>query len=289
MQDRWCDAKLDAETAAAASWPSLGAFLGGVVRNKHDFPNRPDGDFRRPGIVNFKALVGPQSQPALASVTRGVLAKRLARTIAEEARQTGAAMQEVEGRLAALAGVLALLVDEMAALDPPATATALLAPEDELRRIAAGAASALSLPAPGGLELAGCGIFESEQLLKRMSRAARKSGLRDCGLLLVGAHTGEVIGLCPRPRSAGGAGDPTSGVGFDGTGSSRPLAAWELVARLASGIAFARKASGEVVTFQADEVQGGSCPRGMVVFEQFEAEDLQGDDVQDRTMWSEKL
>lgn len=59
MQDRWCDAKLDAETAAAASWPSLGAFLGGVVRNKHDFPNRPDGDFRRPGIVNFKALVDP--------------------------------------------------------------------------------------------------------------------------------------------------------------------------------------------------------------------------------------
>ncbi|CAE7884998.1 Wdr82 [Symbiodinium microadriaticum] len=59
MQDRWSDATCAAEEAAAESWAALASFLGGACKNANGFPSRTDGDLRRPGIVNFKALLRP--------------------------------------------------------------------------------------------------------------------------------------------------------------------------------------------------------------------------------------
>ncbi|CAE7282196.1 unnamed protein product [Symbiodinium sp. CCMP2456] len=153
MQDRWSDATCAAEEAAAESWAALASFLGGACKNANGFPSRTDGDLRRPGIVNFKALLRPSNEPALRDVGREAFARSLAASAAAEAR----AGDEVESRLAALAGLVALFVDEIRL-----PAMALLGAEEELQLIAA---SAAACSPSGALELAGCGIFDSRALL----------------------------------------------------------------------------------------------------------------------------
>lgn len=56
-------------------------FVGGVCRNSPGFPQRLDGELRRPGMVNFKALPRPP-EPRLEEVPRELLAKRLALSLA---------------------------------------------------------------------------------------------------------------------------------------------------------------------------------------------------------------
>eukprot|EP00439_Symbiodinium_sp_Y106_P060137 s3078_g8.t2 len=232
MQDRWSDATCAAEEAAAESWAALASFLGGACKNANGFPGRTDGDLRRPGIVNFKALLRPSNEPALRDVGREAFARSLAASAAAEAR----AGDEVESRLAALAGLVALFVDEIRL-----PAMALLGAEEELQLIAA---SAAACSPTGALELAGCGIFDSRALCQEMSRTARRSGL-DAGLLLVGALTGEVLGLCLRPRAPE--------LRFEGTG--RPLQAWELAEQLQAGLALVRTST-EVVAYPAQKAAG---------------------------------
>lgn len=233
MQDRWSDATCAAEEAAAESWAALASFLGGACKNANGFPSRTDGDLRRPGIVNFKALLRPSNEPALRDVGREAFARSLAASAAAEAR----AGDEVESRLAALAGLVALFVDEIRL-----PAMALLGAEEELQLIAA---SAAACSPSGALELAGCGIFDSRALCQEMSRTARRSGL-DAGLLLVGALTGEVLGLCLRPRAP-------QPLRFEGTG--RPLQAWELAEQLQGGLALVRTST-EVVAYPAQKAPG---------------------------------
>ena len=106
--------------------------MGGVCRNSPGFPQRLDGDLRRPGMVNFKALPRPP-EPRLLEVPRELLAKRLALQLAPHGLQ----MAQLELRLAALAGLLALLVDELNGC----SVLALLAAEEELEVIASNASA----------------------------------------------------------------------------------------------------------------------------------------------------
>eukprot|EP00931_Biecheleriopsis_adriatica_P046987 TRINITY_DN27053_c0_g1_i1.p1 TRINITY_DN27053_c0_g1~~TRINITY_DN27053_c0_g1_i1.p1 ORF type:complete len:535 (+),score=129.89 TRINITY_DN27053_c0_g1_i1:47-1651(+) len=264
MLDRWCDSKAEKEEVPVQTWASLARFKGGCCRNIAGFPNRLDGDLRRPGIVNFKAMLGPPTEPELTAVSKEQFARQLAKEMARETKLTGGTIEEVEARLAALAGLLALMVDELASVSTGASALAILAPEEELRRIAA---SASAVAPSSKLELEGCGIFDARRLVRSMSRAARSSSLRDCGLLLVGARTGEVHGLCLRPRAAGSGANVEGGgsISFDDNARGRPLAAWELAAKLEKGMAFARNLAGDVCAFQADEVRRAN--RGLMLSE----------------------
>ncbi|CAE8583485.1 unnamed protein product, partial [Polarella glacialis] len=247
MPDRWCDARATAEEVAVGSWASLASFVGGVARNSAGFPNREDGDLRRAGMVNFKAMLRPSPGPAMQLVSREQLAHSLARATAADEQRRGGGPQEVEGRLAALACLLELFVDELANLDLPASAMALLAPEEELRELAMEAQ----------MSSQGCSIFDSTGLARQLARQARRCGHRDAGLLLVDACSGEVLGLCPRPRAVGSGACLAPGlasVSFDERGTGRPLAAWELAERLQHGLALARGVGGQVDAFLPDEV-----------------------------------
>ncbi|CAE7885000.1 unnamed protein product [Symbiodinium microadriaticum] len=121
---------------------------------------------------------------------------------------------------------------------------ALLGAEASLPMATADQSAAACSPS-GALELAGCGIFDSRALCQEMSRTARRSGL-DAGLLLVGALTGEVLGLCLRPRAP-------QPLRFEGTG--RPLQAWELAEQLQGGLALVRTST-EVVAYPAQKAPG---------------------------------
>ncbi|CAE8619905.1 unnamed protein product [Polarella glacialis] len=123
MPDRWCDARATAEEVAVGSWASLASFVGGVARNSAGFPNREDGDLRRAGMVNFKAMLRPSPGPAMQLVSREQLAHSLARATAADEQRRGGGPQEVEGRLAALACLLELFVDELANLEPGTEST----------------------------------------------------------------------------------------------------------------------------------------------------------------------
>jgi len=254
MPDRWCDSKAETDQFAAQSWASLARFAGGVCKNTSGFPTRVDGDSRRPGIANFKALLQPSSQPALTVVSRESLAAHLANSAVRSVELNGGNQQQVEARLAALAGLLAVIDDELAqaTVEPQASAMALLAPEDELRRIASSAVERSSLA------LAGTGIFDSACVVEQMSRAAWEDSTRHCGLLLVGARTGEILGLCPRPRASG------SGSVF-GEQSVRPLLAFELLGMVSDGVAFARTSNGQVLAFRSEDVRAGQPFQGFKV------------------------
>ena len=142
-------------------------------------------------------------------------------------------MEEVELRLAALAGLLALLVDEINGI----TAMALLAPQEDLEIIVA-SAEAVS----DQVELQGASVFESKVLCQEMSLAARRSGMLDAGLLLV-SFTGEVFGLVLRPRYAGGANATSGPMVFD---QGRPLQAWEIAKQMVVGLTMAKQLAGDV-------------------------------------------
>ncbi|CAK9015928.1 unnamed protein product [Durusdinium trenchii] len=250
MPDRWSDELTNGEEMAGKSWASLARFLGGVCRSleasiAERFPNRLDGELRRPGIVNFKALPRPMPEPALDTVDREDFAKALAVGLAAlPPKSLEVAQDELEIRLAALAGLLTLFVDELNG----ATAMALLAHEDELEIIAS---SAAAFSPTGTLELAGSSVFESKALCQEMSLAARRSGMLDAGLLLV-SFTGEVLGLVLRPRSQGS--DPESPMVFD---VGRPLQPWELAKQLPEGLAFAKRMGGEVLAYDVTQLRKG--------------------------------
>ena len=255
MLDRWSDESATKDDLNGKSWTSLARFLGGAYRNEPDcifshFPIRVDGEFRRPGIVNFKAILRP-AEPRLRQVDKEDFVRELAVGITEKSDSPNPnrriSVEEVELRLAALAGLLALLVDELSGI----AAMAVLAPEDELEMIAAAAAACHPT---GAVELAGASVFDSKVLCQEMYLAARRSGMLDAGLLLV-SYSGEVIGLVLRPRFAGGAAGNGPMV-FD---QGRPLQVWEIAKQLTRGIAFAKRLAGEVVAYDAKQMQHGDA------------------------------
>lgn len=265
MLDRWCDDYATKEELSGKSWAALASFIGGVCREKSDcefssFPHLSDGQLRRAGIVNFKAILRPGPEPELRRVDREAFARDLALqlTAVPEAGPP-LAVEEVELRLAALAGLLALLVDELQGI----SALALLAPQEELEIIVA---SAAAVNPWGQVELAGASVFDSRALCQELGLAARRSGMLDAGLLLV-SFTGEVMGLVLRPRCAGGANAAGGPMVFD---QGRPLQPWEIAQQLpGAGLAMAKQLAGDVLAYDARQMQRGNpiglhlpCPDG---------------------------
>eukprot|EP00435_Cladocopium_sp_Y103_P038047 s32_g10.t1 len=256
MLDRWCDDYATKEELSGKSWAALASFIGGVCREKSDcefssFPHLSDGALRRAGIVNFKAILRPGPEPELRRVDREAFARDLALQLtATSSEAAPLPVEEVELRLAALAGLLALLVDELQGV----SALALLAPQEELEIIVA---SAAAVNPWGQVELAGASVFDSRALCQEMGLAARRSGQLDAGLLLV-AFTGEVMGLVLRPRCAGGALAAAGGpMVFD---QGRPLQPWEIAQQLPGpGLAMAKQLAGDVLAYDARQMQRGNA------------------------------
>lgn len=265
MLDRWCDDYATKEELSGKSWAALASFIGGVCREKSDcefssFPHLSDGQLRRAGIVNFKAILRPGPEPELRCVDREAFARDLALQLTAVPEAGPAlAVEEVELRLAALAGLLALLVDELQGI----SALALLAPQEELEIIVA---SAAAVNPWGQVELAGASVFDSRALCQELGLAARRSGMLDAGLLLV-SFTGEVMGLVLRPRCAGGANAAGGPMVFD---QGRPLQPWEIAQQLpGAGLAMAKQLAGDVLAYDARQMQRGNpiglhlpCPDG---------------------------
>eukprot|EP00933_Yihiella_yeosuensis_P036378 TRINITY_DN3013_c0_g3_i1.p1 TRINITY_DN3013_c0_g3~~TRINITY_DN3013_c0_g3_i1.p1 ORF type:complete len:525 (-),score=83.40 TRINITY_DN3013_c0_g3_i1:30-1604(-) len=257
MQDRWCDVSVEPEEIQQRSWASLASFAGGACRNKSGFPNRPDGDTRRPGIVNFKAVLRPSQEHPVKPVSREHLARYLAKSIAIDEKRLGGGAEQVEKRMAVLAASLALFVDLMDNFETTASAMALLGPEDELRLMVAEAAASDGVTtAPGSESLS---IFDSQRLARIIESQARSVGYRDGGLVLVSATSGEVLGILPCARLLCG-GSAKFDLSFGVSNPSkigRPLAPAELALRMKKGITIARNLDSDVTAFLPEEVCAG--------------------------------
>eukprot|EP00438_Fugacium_kawagutii_P035127 Skav218767 [mRNA] locus=scaffold1372:258306:265296:- [translate_table: standard] len=187
---------------------------------------------RRPGIVNFKALLRPGPEPEPLGPTQGlrrVDREDFARDLALALTEGALGMEEVELRLAALAGhgedtmagrgacgcLLALLVDELSGI----SAMALLGPQEELEIIAASAAAVSPL---GALELAGAGAGPAAPLRGRRQRPrAWAHGLRPGQTLAALGAVADPAGARPCLGLAAG-----WGCGGAQLGEGRPWRAW---------------------------------------------------------------
>jgi len=248
MPDKWYDGKATAAEVAAHCAPGHVRFVGGVCRNNYGYPNREDGEFRRAGIVNFKILVEPVE---MLPVTKAELASKITHSAALGAYGDPGATDET---LSIVAGLLALLVDELAAL-PGITASVVVAHDEliqqRLHLEPADTAADLSHELAGKVPGVQASSVHGQRFARELVSFARQHSSTGTngspalddpleGAFVVSSRTGCVLAAAARL--------------FRGP---QPLTAAELVATLGSGMAFVRSADGAVAAFLAPDAQKG--------------------------------
>jgi len=244
MPDKWFDGRATAEEAAAWSASQYARFVGGVCRNGQGFPGREDGEHRRAGMVNFKVAqvclnVRPVSRTELASTAAGIAFI-----------EAGGDPAAIDGYVAVIAHVLALLVDELAAL--PGLEVLIVVAQDEalhkrVRLEPAEGEAELSRELAGSAEgVPACTVFDHRFASEVVSFAQRYNGEVDelgspmDGAFVVSCRSGQVLAAAARI--------------FRG---HRLVGGTELVATLGGGVALSRSASGDVTALFAPEVRQG--------------------------------
>jgi len=263
MPDKWFDGRATAEEVTAQTALQFVKFVGGVCRNSFGFPSREDGEYRRAGIVNFKVM---QDVLDIVAVTRAELAQQVARAAVAEVPEDPCCLDTY---LSVVAGLLALIADELAVL-PSAPAAVVIAEEEALKGIVqlegAVLASEAAVPedaAPGPPAAAGLsdkGAASGEGVASAIARSVFEHRFAE---ELVDAARGRRGGCVGEP------GSPLEGAFVVSRGGrvlaaearvlrgSRPVSGAELVAMLGAGMVFSRSAAGSITALLAPEVGQG--------------------------------
>jgi len=246
MPDKWNDDRATAAEVAARCAPGLVRFIGGVCRNNYGYPSREDGEFRRAGIVNFKTAIEPIE---LLPVTRAELASKIAQSAAIAAYGDP---RDTDATILIVAGLLALLVDELAAL-PGITASVVVAHDDLIQQrlqlepadTEADLSRELAGEVPG---VPGCSIRDQRFARELVSFARQRSSIGTNGspalddplegAFVVSSRTGRVLAAAARLLRG-----------------PQPLTGAELVTTLGSGMVFVRSADGAVAALLGTEAQ----------------------------------
>merc|ERR1719362_310939 len=248
MPDKWNDGCATAAEVAARCAPGHARFIGGVCRNKYQnnygYPSIKDGAFRRAGIVNFKTAIEPVE---MLLVTKAELASKITHSAALGAYGDPGATDET---LSIVAGLLALLVDELAAL-PGITASVVVAHDELIQQrlhlepadTEADLSRELAGEVPG---VQGCFVRDQRFARELVSFSRQRSStsingshaLDDPleGAFVVSSRTGRVLAAAARLLRG-----------------PQPLTGAELVTILDSGMVFVRSADGTVAAFLATE------------------------------------
>lgn len=265
MLDRWFDGKAVQEDLEKETWVSLAHFLGGVCRNDVGYPSREDGELRRAGMVNFKAIPS-RNTAQLTPVTEAELAQRLALVAASEEESLGST--EIEARLLVLAGVLALLLEDLD-IWPGTPVIAVVGPEPDFPQLVS-----RSPPLSPRSSLKSCSVMagvDSTEIAAELARFTRLWGLQGGGFMLIGWRTGEVLHLGRRPYKVDSSpsvdGSPLASTDAKREPRGGLLEPAEIAAGLGQGVVIARSYTGEVTVFLPADARH---QRGLKVTRAFE-------------------
>lgn len=246
MPDKWNDGHATAAEVAAGCAPGHVRFIGGACRNNYGYPSREDGEFRRAGIVNFKLATEPVE---MLPVTRAELASKIADSAAFAAYGDPGT---TDATILIVAGLLALLMDELAAL-PGITASVVVANDDLIQQrlhlepadTEADLSRELAGEVPGVYP---CSVRDQRFARELVSFARERSSIGTNGspalddplegAFVVSSRTGRVLAASARLLRG-----------------PQPLTGAEVVTTLGSGMVFVRSADGAVAAFLATEAQ----------------------------------